>query len=260
MNAGQANLEMNANQDSSSTPTRTIVVGDIHGCYDELAALLSEINFGSNDRLVAVGDLIVKGTKEREVLDLFISDARFSSVIGNQDHAVFQFWRGDEPKLTAAQVKTCIALEPERPRYYQYLASLPLMIDLGSHLVVHAGIRPNASFDEQSPDDLLALRTLGAGKRSSRKGTPWYELYNGDKIVLFGHWPAHEPRVGPRAIGLDTGCVYGHRLTGYVIETGALISVPARFAYRSSGGRFARQLAESALAVTSGQDEPIASD
>lgn len=230
------------------------MVGDLHGCYDELIALLSEIKFGVHDRLIAVGDLIVKGAKNAELLDLFVSDARFSSVLGNHDYAILQHWRGAEPKLTAAQVKTCTELEPRRETYYRYLDSLPLMIDLGSHVVVHAGVRPDVPLDKQADEDLLELRTLGNSQRNSRKGKPWYEEYDGTKIVLFGHWPAPTPRVGPRAIGLDTGCVYGNRLTAYRVETGAVVSVPARFAYRSSGGRFARQSTE-ALAPNANKEK-----
>ena len=47
--------------------TRTIVVGDIHGCYDELMALLEKVDVRDHDRVVSVGDLIVKGPKSREV-------------------------------------------------------------------------------------------------------------------------------------------------------------------------------------------------
>ncbi|MGH9902051.1 MAG: metallophosphoesterase, partial [Pyrinomonadaceae bacterium] len=104
------------------------------------------------------------------------------------------------------------------------------MIDLGSHLVVHAGVRPGVPFGEQSIEDLTELRTLGAD-RTSRDGVPWYEVYDGEKKVLFGHWPAPFPRVGPRAAGLDTGCVYGFQLTAHVIEGGEFVSVRARRAY-----------------------------
>ena len=69
---------------------RTIVVGDIHGCFDELTDLLEVIKLTSDDRLIAVGDLITKGPKNREVLDLFISDSRFSSVVGNHDRIIRQ--------------------------------------------------------------------------------------------------------------------------------------------------------------------------
>ena len=213
---------------SISKNERTVVVGDLHGCYDELVALLSDIRFGPNDRVVAVGDLVVKGPKNREILDLFISDPRFSTVIGNQDMRLLRCWRGENPKMTGAQKKACDELEFDRQRYCSYLSSLPLMIDLGAHLVVHAGVRPGIPLHEQSADDLLELRTLGKKKRTSRKGVPWYEVYDGEKIVLFGHWPAPEPRLARRAIGLDTGCVYGNRLTAYIIETGELVSVAAR--------------------------------
>ena len=62
---------------------RTIVVGDIHGCYDELGELLARVDLRAQDRVVAVGDLIVKGEQSRAVLDLFMSDPRFSSIGGS---------------------------------------------------------------------------------------------------------------------------------------------------------------------------------
>ena len=68
--------------------SRTIVVGDIHGCYDELMDLLDQVNFGPKDRVVSVGDLVTKGPKNREVLELFMTDARFSAVMGNHDLAL----------------------------------------------------------------------------------------------------------------------------------------------------------------------------
>ena len=236
------------NQSPSNPSHRTIVVGDLHGCYDELIELLTTIDFSANDRVVAVGDLTVKGPKNREVLDLFITDSRFRSVLGNHDLALLQFWRGEKHKFTSAQKKAAHELEFNRERYSAFLSSLPLTIDLDSHLVVHAGLHPDRPFDQQDADDLLELRTLGRKKRTSRKGTPWYEVYGGDKVVLFGHWPAPEPRRGPRAIGLDTGCVYGNRLTAYIVETAEFASVPARSFYRRAGDRFYKSDAAAAPA------------
>ena len=209
---------------------RTIVVGDIHGCYDELLELLDRAAFGPDDRLVCVGDLIVKGEKNREVLDLFGGDARFSSVLGNHDRAVRRFFEGERVELKPAQEKCRRELEVERDRYGAYLSALPLVLDLGSHVVIHAGLRPRVPLEEQSVEDLTELRTLGPD-RTSREGTPWYEVYDGEKIVLFGHWPTGEPRRGRRAIGLDTGCVYGYHLTAYCIEADKFFRVQARRAY-----------------------------
>ena len=209
---------------------RTIVVGDIHGCYDELTALLELAALDSGDRVVAVGDLIVKGEKNCEVLDLFIRDERFSAVLGNHDRALLRYWQGEGNALKDAQEKARAELEANQPRYFAYLQSLPLLIDLGSHLVVHAGVRPNVKLSGQTVEDLTELRTLGSD-RTDREGIPWYEQYDGDRIILFGHWPAPAPRRGPRAIGIDTGCVYGFQLTAYIIETGEFLSVEARRAY-----------------------------
>ena len=212
--------------------SRTVVVGDIHGCYDELLALVESVGLGESDRLISVGDLVTKGAKSREVLELFMKDARFKSVLGNHDRALLEYWKGVRRKkdLKPSQKRCAKELQEGRERYAEFLDSLPPYIDLGTHVVVHAGLRPGSRLEWQSLDDLTALRTLGLD-RESRKGTPWYEVYDGDRVALFGHWPSPAPRRGPRAIGLDTGCVYGHQLTAYVVETGEFHSVPALRAY-----------------------------
>ncbi|MFN2577377.1 MAG: metallophosphoesterase [Pyrinomonadaceae bacterium] len=211
---------------------RTIVVGDIHGCFDELTELLDLINLEKDDRVVAVGDLITKGPKNRQVLDLFISDERLSSVVGNHDRALRQKLRGEPVRLTSQQRQALTELAPDEKRYNAYLRSLPFTIDLGAYLVVHAGIRPGVSLDQQMASDMTEIRTMGA-EPSRRKGVPWYEVYRGPKMILFGHWPAKEPRRALHAVGLDTGCVYGGHLTAFVIETQAFVSVPARQKYLS---------------------------
>lgn len=213
--------------------TRTIVVGDIHGCYDELMALLEKVELRDQDRVVSVGDLITKGPKNREVLQLFMTDARFSTVIGNHDLALRRRWNGEDVDLKPAQKKANKELKGEKDAYTTFLNRLPFVIDLGTHLVVHAGLRPNVELYSQTTGDLTRLRTLGPN-RESDEGTPWYHVYYGEKVVLFGHWPAPEPRRGKKAIGLDTGCVYGYNLTAYIIETDEFVTVPAQRAYDGS--------------------------
>jgi predicted phosphodiesterase len=212
---------------------RTIVVGDIHGCYDELMALLEKAEFSEEDRVVSVGDLITKGPKNREVLEVFMTDARFSTVIGNHDLALRRKWNGEDVKLKPAQKETHKQLKGEKDAYASFLNRVPFTIDLDTHLVVHAGLRPNIELYSQTTSDLTKLRTLGPD-RESGEGTPWYHVYHGAKTVLFGHWPAPEPRRGHNAIGLDTGCVYGYNLTAYIIETQEFVSVPALRKYDAS--------------------------
>jgi diadenosine tetraphosphatase ApaH/serine/threonine PP2A family protein phosphatase len=212
---------------------RTIVIGDIHGCFDELEDMLAQVQLGPDDRLISVGDLITKGPKNREVLDLFMSDPRFSAVMGNHDLALRRKWNGEKVKLKDSQKPTNKELKKDKERYLKFLNSLPFMIDLGTHLVVHAGIRPGVALHSQTSEDLTELRSMGK-KRTARDGTPWYDVYEGEKVVLFGHWPAAQPRRGKQAIGLDTGCVYGNELTAYIIETGEFKTVPARQRYDPS--------------------------
>ena len=212
---------------------RTIVVGDIHGCYDELMALLEKAELEEDDRVVAVGDLITKGPKNREVLEVFMTDPRFTTVIGNHDLALRRRWNGEDIDLNSAQKEAHKELKGEKDAYTAFLNRLPFMIDLGSHLVVHAGLRPNVELHSQTTGDLTRLRTLGPD-RESDEGTPWYHVYYGEKVVLFGHWPASEPRRGKKAIGLDTGCVYGYHLTAYIIETDEFVTVKAEKGYDES--------------------------
>ena len=212
---------------------RRIVVGDIHGCYDELMELLEKIGVGEADRVFSVGDLITKGPKSKEVLDLFMTDARFSSVIGNHDLALRRKWNGEEIELKPAQKETHKELKGEKDSYVTFFNRMPFMIDLGTHLVVHAGVRPNVELYSQTTSDMTLIRTLGANAESD-EGTPWYHVYHGEKTILFGHWPAPEPRRGRKAIGLDTGCVYGYNLTAYIIEEDEFVTVKARKAYDES--------------------------
>ena len=212
---------------------RTIVIGDIHGCADELEDLLSLINLKSDDRVVAVGDLIVKGPKNREVLDRFIGDARFASVVGNHDRIIRQHFRGEPVRLNESQRKAAEQLRADEQKYVPFLRALPYTIDLASHLVVHAGLRPGVPLEEQMASDLTEIRTLGADP-TRRKGTAWHEVYRGPQIILFGHWPKKKPKVAEFAIGLDTGCVYGGQLTAYIIESDEFVSVPAHAVYDPS--------------------------
>src|SRR5215813_3999853 len=182
---------------------RTIVVGDIHGCFDELLDLMRLVGLKTDDRVVAVGDMICKGPKSRAILDLFIEDARFSSVLGNHERLLKQRLRGEPVSLTKEQREVFDQLQDSPERYLNFLRGLPYMIKLGTYLIVHAGIRPGVPLRRQMAADLTEIRTMGADP-SQRRGVPWYQVYRGRKTVLFGHWPAKQPRIAAHAIGLDT--------------------------------------------------------
>lgn len=212
---------------------RTIIVGDIHGCYVELNDLLESVQLTASDRVIAVGDLIVKGTDSAAVLNRFIEDERFSSVVGNHDLGVLNHWRG-HGKVKKQQAACAEELSNDKRKFQTYLAALPKFIELEKYIIVHAGLRPGVKLENQTLQDCTELRTLGED-HTSREGLAWYEVYQEAKPVVFGHWAGTEvrrPQLKPeQATGIDTGCVYGNRLTAFIIESGELISIPARAMY-----------------------------
>jgi hypothetical protein len=116
-----------------------------------------------------------------------------------------------------------------------WMAGLPSYIDLGTHAVVHAGVRPGVSLSRQTRLDLAFLRTV-EGRPESRSGTPWFNCYRGKRTVVFGHWVFQQPFIGDHAIGIDTGCVYGGKLTALILPERLLVQVNARRTYVRRGG------------------------
>lgn len=215
--------------------TRTIVIGDVHGCYFELTALLDEIGVHRDDRLVFVGDLITKGPANREVLEFIRQSRNCESVLGNHEYLLLRYYHGESVKLEPAHLQTIAELGKDFGDYMDWVSRLPLYVDLGDYLVIHAGIRPGRALEKQTVEDLTQLRTLDSANPENRKGTPWFERYRGDKIIIFGHRVFDCPLLRDNAIGIDTGCVYGGRLTAVVLPSGRLVSVPALKAYAKKG-------------------------
>lgn len=227
---------------------RTVIVGDVHGCGEELERLLAHIGFGQGDRLILVGDLVARGPEPRRVLEL-LRACGGRAVRGNHEDKLLRWYaahrRGVSMPLGPAHRETVRVL---RERDWALLADFPLWLDLPDHgvRVVHAGLVPGLSISKQSPRTLMFVRCLdAAGEPVERRDggvTPWAARYEGPPQIVFGHNALSEPRAYPWATGIDTGCVYGGRLTAMVLRSGehppnaerrldVLVSVPARRAY-----------------------------
>ena len=238
----------------------TWIIGDIHGCAEELRELLQRIDPGPTDTVVSVGDLLSRGPDPAGVCDALAEvDARF--IIGNHELAILRRVgiapkrhdgadRGqipvDLPELDAEDLagdgRTPCHAEPHRRedvlRYLQghsgYLIRSGDLEHAGrtpdgrEWIVVHAGFDPKKRPEDQPIEALCSIRRL-----QRRRGKPyWYEKWKGPELVLFGHTHSPMPRVHSIgatkvAIGLDTGCVYGGALTAYSPELDAFESVPA---------------------------------
>lgn len=222
---------------------RNVIVGDVHGCRDELVRLLDRVGLGEGDQLILVGDLVARGPDPAATIDLLLKlGAR--SARGNHDDRVAKL-RGDrEGQRNANDAHRAVA-GALKARHWDYLESLPLWIDLDERLrVIHAGLVPGVPIERQEPRTLMYVRSIGPrGEPVERRGErPWGSLYEGPPHVVFGHNAQEEPQIHPWATGLDTGAVYGGRLTALVLPVGepppppadrrdALVSVRARRAY-----------------------------
>ena len=220
---------------------RTLIVGDVHGCREELEDLLEESGWEDGDQLVLVGDLVAKGPDSLGVIRL-VRELEGRAVRGNHDQHCLNWWdarrAGDElPKLKPAHQRVADELTDED---WQWLAALPLWIELPEHdaLVVHAGLLPDLPLEDQDPDDLMNMRSIlddGSASRSYEEGTPWASVWPGPRLVVFGHDAVRGLQNRPHSVGLDTGCVYGGWLTGLWVPRRDLVSVPARGTYAQPG-------------------------
>jgi hypothetical protein len=226
---------------------RTVLVGDVHGCADELGDLLDLVGVGTDDRVVLLGDLVGRGPEPRRVIEL-VRAVRARAVRGNHEDRLLR-WRATPRAEPLSRSLRPLVTDPSQRlgvEDWELLASLPLWLELPEHgiLVVHAGLQPGLPLAEQPRQVLLHIRSLRPnGKADARRGRElWGKSYQGPPHVVFGHNADREPQLHPWATGLDTGCVYGGRLTALVLPLGepvpplerrgeAMISVPARQIY-----------------------------
>ncbi|MFB6255735.1 MAG: metallophosphoesterase family protein [Haloplanus sp.] len=183
------------------------VVGDVHGCLQELRRLVDRLDPAADDLVVFVGDLVRKGPDSAGVIDFVRSRSNFVTVRGN-----------NEEKLLRGE-KFLDGLDDED---LAWIADLPVAIHWEGALVVHAGVDPRKSLVEHTVDDFENVRELGDG---DYEPPFWYDEYAGNHRVFFGHTPLSAPVVRQHAVGLDTGCVYGGELTAYDCRGDRFVSV-----------------------------------
>jgi predicted phosphodiesterase len=218
---------------------RTIFIGDVHGCLYELEQLLESCAYARGDRVVLAGDLVAKGPDSLGVLRL-AQELDALAVRGNHDHAVLR-WR-DAASDTAIPERATHHFQVARQldaEAWRVLASFPLFLRLPEQqvIVVHGGLVPGIALEQQEHELLMNMRTLrpdGTGSRRPDDGVLWGSRWAGPELVIFGHHAMAGLQRHPKAIGLDTGCVYGGRLSAYVLPDDRLFSVPSRSVYANA--------------------------
>jgi hypothetical protein len=217
---------------------RTIIVGDVHGCLDELQALLRQCGVVSGDRVVRAGDLVAKGPDSRGVVQL-VREMGALAVLGNHDDFCIDVWRRRHQAEARRPRRWLLDTLDESD--WAFLESLPLFLRLGAEreggpevAVVHAGAVPGVPLEEQERENLLSLRSLVGGSAPSRRllmRWPWAAAWRGPEHIVFGHDAVRGLQQYPLATGLDTGCVYGRELTALELPSRHIYKVPARRRY-----------------------------
>ena len=206
---------------------RTIIIGDVHGCYSELETLISKVDFKpSQDRLIFVGDLINRGPNSRAVLE-YVRSLGAESVIGNHELAFLSYLSNDKKNTSFDQVKA--SLGRDLKNWKDWIKNLPSYIDEKKFLVVHAGLPPGKNLKKCDRKTLATIRTWdGEGRDlNNPDNPPWYQFYKDSKLIVYGHWAKNGLTIRRNTIGLDSGCVYGGKLSALILPDRKVIQVPA---------------------------------
>jgi len=206
--------------------SRTVIIGDIHACYVELAELLELLRVTDDDRVISVGDLVDRGPDPRRVLELFRDRPNSVVLAGNHER------KHVRQVFSYAQEITRLQLGAEYDAWVAWMTTLPYSIELEDAIVVHAAAVPGVAIAEQKPE-ILCGSTAGEQELSRvLDGKDWAMEWSGPKPVAFGHRVLEQPLVRPGLVyGLDTGACHGGHLTALVLPGFELHSVPAHEDY-----------------------------
>ena len=238
---------------------RYIVVGDIHGCLDELHRLVQEVAPERGDRFVFLGDLVDRGPDSVGVVQLV------ADLLGKLPGSACVAGNHEEKALRAN--KQGKILEPwhesMKPADWAFIGSLPLIHRFSGMIAVHGGLMPGFFRDHpEGIGEVPAAWHKGGGKKGERmrrflrlrtvnaqgdfvaldQETPecahWSSRYEGQEgFAFYDHEPGADVVVETHAMGLDTGCVFGGKLTAAIVPKGgnarncSFVQVNARRAY-----------------------------
>ncbi len=212
---------------------KIFIIGDLHGCLDMLKRLIDTIPWQpEKDRLIFIGDFIDRGKDPKGVVDYVLSLSRCSPYVqclmGNHEAMFLDYLSGEDRELFLinsgwSTLKSYQVEKPEGegllvpPEHMSFYQSLETYIKLKDYYIVHAGFRPGVEIEDQKFQDMMWIRE------------PFiYSDYDFGKKVIFGHTPFSEPLIMNNKIGVDTGAVYGGKLTCLELPEERLYSIGGR--------------------------------
>jgi protein phosphatase len=240
------------------------LIGDVHGCGDELEELLAALGYGRDEagiwrhpqerKAVFLGDLVDRGPRVPDVLRIVMRMVQAGAALcvpGNHDEKLLRWLRGKKVRIAHGLEPSIEQLEAETPGFRADVATFldglvsHYVLDGGRLVVAHAGMKQEMQGRASGRVRAFALYGETTGEMDEL-GLPvrldWAADYRGPAMVVYGHTPVAEPRWLNRTINLDTGCVFGGALTALRYPELELVSVPARAVYAGTawpplGGR-----------------------
>ncbi len=194
--------------------SKSYIIGDVHGCRDMLEEMLSIIPWNTEkDNLIFIGDYIDRGNDSKGVIDILIklmeSSSNVQCLMGNHESLFLEYFygrnehafliNGGVATLNSYRINGKILIPPE---HISFIRSLKTIFELDDYYIVHAGLMPGIEMEKQSVKDKLWIREDFI-----------FSDYDFGKKVIFGHTPFPSPYVVANKIGLDTGAVFGNKLT-----------------------------------------------
>jgi len=242
------------------------IIGDVHGCYDELFALLRKLDYQVEQadggvrvtppvgrKAVFVGDLVDRGPGIAEVLELVMNMVAAGTafcVPGNHDMKLMRKLKGRDVQLTHGLADSITQLDQRsaefKKKVVQFLNDLVshYVFDDGKLVVAHAGMKEEMQGRGSGKVRDFALYGETTGE-TDEYGLPirynWAAEYRGKAMVVYGHTPVAEPEWLNRTINIDTGCVFGGKLTALRYPERELVSAPARRTYYESAKPFLKR-------------------
>ena len=236
------------------------LIGDVHGCADELEELLAALGYVRGEagvfrhparrKVVFLGDLVDRGPRVPDVLRIamgMVAARTALAVPGNHDAKLVRWLSGRNVRLAHGLERSAEQLEGETPEFRErvarFLDGLPshLVLDGGRLVAAHAGMKEEMQGRSTGRVREFALYGETTGEMDEF-GLPvrlnWATSYRGSAMVVYGHTPVREPEWLHNTINLDTGCVFGGRLTALRYPERELVSVPARRAYSGTARLF----------------------
>ena len=213
---------------------RVYAIGDIHGCDAQLANLYEIIAEDLARRpvdepvLLHIGDYVDRGADTAGVLRRLlrgspVAEMAVVNLVGNHDETMLHALSGDRPAATdwlfagGRPALESYGIDPDSPReswpenvpaeHLDFLRNLTLTHREGGYFFVHGGIRPGVPLEQQAREDLLRMRQ------------PFlYSEADFGAVVVHGHTPVKEPVVRHNRVAIDTGAVFGGKMTCLVLE------------------------------------------